>query len=83
MPILQRKVFRMVCKVYLEGRGNSDLRNAQDLGPHFRIDRANTIFLKLLLPSSLCLLFQQFAKNLLMSKFRKDERDCIRGLLSN
>jgi hypothetical protein len=26
MHVLQRKVFKMGCKVYLEGRGNSDLR---------------------------------------------------------
>jgi len=84
MHVLQRKVFKMVCKVYLEGRGNSDLRKIQDLGPRFRIDRANTIFLKLLLlPSGLCLLFPKICKSLLVSKFRKDKRDCIRELLSN
>jgi hypothetical protein len=58
MPVLQRIAFRMVCKLCLEGRGNNDLWNVQDFEPHFRMDRADTNFLKLLLLSSgLCLLF--------------------------
>ena len=42
----------MVCKVHLDSRGNSEWRNLNDLEPHFRRERANTLSLKLhLLPS--------------------------------
>ena len=51
MPVLEWSV-RMVCKVHLEGKGNSAWRNLLDLGPHFKRERVNTLSLKLhLLPS--------------------------------
>lgn len=75
----------MVCKVHLAGRGNSDQRKLQDSGPHFRRDRVNTFSLKLhLLPPGLCLLLITTAvKNLEVCTFKEDERNHIRGLLSN
>ena len=74
----------MVCKVSLEGRGNSDQRKVQEFGPHFRVDKAKAFSLKLhLLPCGLCLLIlKTVAKNLEISTCEEDERDCIRGLLS-
>jgi len=36
MMILKQAVFRMDCKDRLEGRGNSDWRNVEDLGLRFR-----------------------------------------------
>jgi hypothetical protein len=78
IPVVQRKAFRMVCKVCLEGWGNNDLRNVKDLEPHFRLDRANTISLKLLLlPSGLCLLFPSICQKSLSLYIQKDERDYI------
>jgi hypothetical protein len=72
----------MVCKVHLEGRGNSDCRKVKDLGPHFRRESQHLFFETPLLPSGLCLLFLiKVAKNLAVCTF-KDERDRIRGLLS-
>jgi hypothetical protein len=78
-------VFRKVCKVCLEGRGNNDWRKVKDLGPYFRRERANTFSLKLhLLSSGLCLLFlTTVAKNLEVYTFKEDESDHISGLLSN
>jgi len=82
---LKQIVLRMDCKVCLEGGGNSDWRMVQSLGPRFRMDRANTFYLKILFPSvDLCQLFlTAVAKNLEPNTFKEDERVCIRGLLSN
>jgi hypothetical protein len=78
MPVLKQTVFRMVCKVHLEGRGERHR-------PRFGRERAYTFSLKLhLLPSGLCLLFLMIdAKNLDVCTFKEDERACIRGLLSD
>jgi hypothetical protein len=72
---LKENSVRMISKVCLEGRGNSDWRKVHVSG---RMDGASTFSLKLHpLPSGLCFLFlTTVAKNL-------DERDCIKGLLSN
>jgi hypothetical protein len=73
----------MVCKVDLEGRGNSNWRKVQGLRPHFRMDRANTFSMKIHLPPfGLCLLFlTAVAKNLELNTFKEDERVCISGFI--
>ena len=69
---------RMVSKVCLEGRGNSDWRKVQDLRSCFRMDGANTFSLKRHhLHSGLCFLFLTTVAKYL------DERECTKGLLSN
>jgi hypothetical protein len=78
---LKQLVLRIVCKVCLEGRGNSDWRKIQSLGPHFRMDRAHAFPLKHHIPPvSLCLLFlTAVAMNLELNTFKEGERVCIRG----
>jgi hypothetical protein len=78
MPILKWIVFRMVCKVSLEGRGNSDQRKAT-----FQGGRAKAFSFQLhLLPCGLCLLsLTTVAKNLEISTCKEDEGDHTRGLL--
>ena len=69
----------MVCKVCLEGAGNSDLRAMSQDG------QSKHFSLKLhLLPTGLCLLLRTVvAKNIEVNTFKEDERDSIRGLLSS
>ena len=80
-----KTLLRMVCKICLEGRGNSDWRKVHSLGPHFRMDRTHAFpFKHHLRLTGLCQLFlTAVAKNLELNTFTEDERVCIRGLLSN
>jgi hypothetical protein len=80
MPILNWKVFRRECNAFLQGRGNRNWRNAYDLGLHFRIEPTKNISLEIhILPLGSHLLFLTTdAKNLVVSTFQRDERECMR-----
>jgi hypothetical protein len=67
MPVLKWAVFRMVCKVRLEGRGPTPFHWSSTSCP---------------LAYAYCFLMTD-AKNLDACTFKEDERACISGLLSN
>jgi hypothetical protein len=78
-------VFRIVSKVHLEGRGNSEWRNVWILS-HIsgRTDQKLCLWSCTSCHLASCLLFlTSDAKNLEVCTLKEEERACIRGLLSN